>query len=117
MTLAESTFKKVMEGINPYYAHDEFKKHNKELYKGIMKTISECGKGPKELIDKLKAQIAVEDTDYTAIRNYARELEQRNRELVEFIKSVYVWLPTVKQQASVDLLSKHSAPCRAEGRG
>lgn len=123
MNLAEATFKKVMEKLNPDdYNHEQFKKYNHVLYTGIIKTISECGKGPKELIDKLKAQIAVEDTDYTAIRNYARELEQRNRELVEALKCALKWIDSVPKETQLpvmpgfdrdyfnDLLSKHSQP-------
>lgn len=89
MNLAESTFKKVMEKLNPDdYDHEQFKNYNQVLYKGIMETISECGKGPKELIDKLKAQIATEDTEYLAMVKYAKSLEQTNRELVDKLKSI-----------------------------
>jgi hypothetical protein len=61
---------------NADFHHGQFAKENLLLYKIIMNSMAECQKELKDEVKRLKGIIS-DDTDYKAMRNYAKELEHR----------------------------------------
>lgn len=76
MKYNEEIFEKIALKINKEFNHEQFAKNNWQLYLIIIKSMDECQKPLKEEIRKLK-KIVDDDTDFKAMRNYAKELERK----------------------------------------
>lgn len=72
----EEIFGKIAIKQNKEFNHEQFSKCNWSLYSIIINSMNECQKPLKEEIRKLK-KIIDDDTDCTAMRNYAKELERK----------------------------------------
>jgi len=72
----EEIFGKIALKQNKEFNYQQFAKHNWQLYSIIINSMNECQKPLKEEIRKLK-KIVDDDTDYKAMRNYAKELERK----------------------------------------
>jgi len=76
MKANEEIFCKIALKKNKDFNHQQFEKHNCQLYSIIINSMNECQKPLKDEICKLK-KIINDDTDYKAMRNYAKELERK----------------------------------------
>lgn len=76
MKTNEEIFGKIALKQNKEFNNQQFSKHNWQLYSIIINSMSECQKPLKDEIRKLK-KIVDDDTDYKAMRNYAKELERK----------------------------------------
>lgn len=72
----EEIFGKIALKINKEFNHEQFAKHNWQLYSIIINSMNECQKPLKDENRKLK-KIVDDDTDFKAMRNYAKELERK----------------------------------------
>lgn len=72
----EEIFGKVAVKLNKEFNHGQFAKANWKLYSVIINAMDECQKPLKSEIKRLK-KIVDDDTDYKAMRNYAKELEHK----------------------------------------
>jgi len=74
----EEIFDKISSKLNPEnFDFFQFKNHNKLLFEQIMKSMQECQKEYKDEIKRLKKVIEDDETDYNAMRKYAKSLEEK----------------------------------------
>jgi hypothetical protein len=72
----EEIFGKVALKQNPDFYHGQFKSHNQSLYSIIINSMDAAQRPLKAEIKRLK-KLVDDDTDYKAMRIYAKELEHR----------------------------------------